>query len=340
MSKIDLIKRLAKEEGAYQDIYVGEELINKGWRNCEDRWELIEPSIDGSHSVLDIGSHYGYFSMKCAEKGASVLSIEPDNRRNEIQRLAIEENKSSVILGKKKIRVKELFDWYRACGFVDVVLCLSVIHYIENPEIFIWLLSQITQTLIIEFPNNEETNVASRDNVKVFTDEFIQKVLNGSFDSVQEIGQVRGAVGGERRLFLCHNYKIIREKCLSHIYSKATKKRSVVYRKGWKVNNKRIEKRGFNLADLHYFEVPLHYEWLAEASGIYKELIERFDGNVTDIHPRNIIVNSKGAFVIDWSEKSDVIYGMKIDDYRNKIKQLSKGEIRRHLERLYKELGK
>ena len=49
----------------------------KSKRNVEDRLNLIEDQLEG-HSVLDIGSHSGYFSLKLAQKGFFVIGVDQD----------------------------------------------------------------------------------------------------------------------------------------------------------------------------------------------------------------------------------------------------------------------
>ena len=61
----------------YQPMELDKWEKDKSKRNVVDRLELIEKNLDGE-SVIDIGSHSGYFSIKLAQKNFFVLGIDQD----------------------------------------------------------------------------------------------------------------------------------------------------------------------------------------------------------------------------------------------------------------------
>ena len=82
----------------------------QGWRDCEDRWKIISKGFQFKPltNVLDLGSHYGYFSKKIAELDDRifVLSVEGAKERAEIQRQMLAENKiENVYLCQKQIQL-------------------------------------------------------------------------------------------------------------------------------------------------------------------------------------------------------------------------------------------
>lgn len=85
MSMDELLKKI-QEEGGYQDIIINGEKVADGWRECEERWNMIKDYIVPDYPVLDVGSHYGYFSARCAEQQEDrlVVSVEESYRGADI----------------------------------------------------------------------------------------------------------------------------------------------------------------------------------------------------------------------------------------------------------------
>jgi 2-polyprenyl-3-methyl-5-hydroxy-6-metoxy-1,4-benzoquinol methylase len=123
---------LALQDGNYQDVYVRGERVVSGWRDCEERWEVIAQHLKPKQSVLDIGSHFGFFEYQIAKNfpGSFVWSIEAGERRARVQRLMLEENQiDSVVLTEHAIDLNDLVSLTRSCEHFDTIICLSTIHY-------------------------------------------------------------------------------------------------------------------------------------------------------------------------------------------------------------------
>lgn len=91
--------------------------------DSEKLWKLINTISWSGMEVVDIGSHYGYFSFKAAEKGAQVIGVEPNTRSfkcaSKIRDKIIQQDVKFI-----KIDTQKTF---------DVTLYLSVHHQID-PE--------------------------------------------------------------------------------------------------------------------------------------------------------------------------------------------------------------
>lgn len=323
---------LALQDGAYQDIIINGETILTGWRDCQKRWSIIEPYIKPNQSLIDIGSHFGYFGVRISETFPSnfVWSIEADSRRAEIQALQFVENTiSTVVVSHHTLTLNDLISLVRTCETFDTILCLSTIHYFPPEEIpqVLWLFGQIAPNLIIEFPSPLETDVANKSVVDSLSDPM--RILGRVYDSVQIIGSVSSPKHPDiqRTIYLAQNYSITRDHCVPYLKSQTGRLHTVTFESSrWNIDKNPIMYRGLNLAHLKQFHLiyPHPEHFIKEAAERYKELITMTDGYVTDIHPRNIIVTADGSFPIDYLEGTGVpIYGKSWEEYSDCIKDLS-----------------
>lgn len=318
---------LAKAEGSYQSIEVNGKIVVKGWRDCKQRWEIIKPHIKNHQTVMDIGSHYGYFAMKIARQYPDTLvwSVEETTKRARIQKLALQQNGfQNVILSRTSIDLLSLLKLQRTCESMDTILALSVIHYFPLkaiPEI-IWAFSRLAQNLIMEFPNPEEEDVANKNLVDMLEPEYLLGLI---YDSVKKIGESPSPKNPEimRPIYLAQNYRITRENCMSYWNSRSGGHHTVEYKDlKWTISGKVKQYNGLNLANLKHFNVvyPNKNQWFKEGASRYYNLIQDTKGKVTDIHPRNLIVSHNGVFPIDYSEKvGKPIYGHIWKDYKRGI---------------------
>lgn len=337
------LTEMAQAEGAYQDIEVNGRIVSTGWRSCYDRWKIIKPLIKNQQTIMDIGSHYGYFSIKIATEypDSLVWSIEETKKRSVIQQKALQENKlSNVILSRSSINLLSMLKLQRTCESLDTILALSVIHYFPAkaiPEI-IWCFSRLAQNLIIEFPATEEDNVANRSLVKTLKPEYLLGLM---YDSVIKIGESPSPKHPKimRPIYLAQNYKITRENCMSYWSSQSGGHHNLVYeRLNWSIDGKKKQYNGLNLANLRHFNViyPKIDRWFSEAAARYYNLITDNKGRVTDIHPRNLIVSHNGVFPIDYQESiGKSVYNLPWGTYRKQILKLEERDMTYELYRLY-----
>jgi len=84
-------------------------------------WETIKPYVDWSGaSVLDVGSHYGYYSFRASKLGASVTAVEPDDEVRAKGELIARHIEMQDVQFEKSIH---------PCSQIsDIILYLSVQH--------------------------------------------------------------------------------------------------------------------------------------------------------------------------------------------------------------------
>jgi SAM-dependent methyltransferase len=127
-------------------------------RNVDDRLNLIEEQLKG-HSVLDIGSHSGYFSLKLAQKGYFVLGVDQDkiilNKANLVQKKYDINNASFLYYPITIESVKKI-------PYFDNIIYLSIHHHMIKvhgfevaTEIFKILAQKTKYNLFFDFPYPE-----------------------------------------------------------------------------------------------------------------------------------------------------------------------------------------
>lgn len=337
------LTEMAQAEGGYQDIEVNGQKVFNGWRSCNERWDLIKPHIKPHQVVVDIGSHYGYFAAKIAQdKTNLVWSIEPHKQRAAIQKEMLKANNlSNVILSRTEIDLVKLLHLQRTCEHFDTILCLSTIHYFppeQIPEI-LWAFSQLAPNLIIEFPNAAEDDVAEKDVVDGLDAKYL---LEQIYDNVQAIGTTPSPKHKDiqRTMYRATNFNITRRNCSSYWNSYTGGNHVLEYEAGqWLINGRQMSYNGLNLANLSEFKViyPNPKTWIADGAQRYYDLIRELKGQVTDIHPRNLIVAHNGTFPIDYSESTRrSIYGLPWSQYRLLIETDSAEDLTDWLYQTYK----
>ena len=199
-----IITELASEFGEiYQDVEVKGKLVLKGVRDCEDRWEMIKYLIDPNSVVLDLGSSYGYFARKIATEipGTLVLSFERDKKSAYLQReLLRQENITNVILLHSDLSFESLLRWVKTVEAIDTVLALSVLHNYEPEKIknVIKLFNSFARHIILEMPNEKETNAVGHDTVMALSP--LEKTLRSIYPVANKIGEVKSHVQDVNRL--------------------------------------------------------------------------------------------------------------------------------------------
>lgn len=328
---IEEIKKLAKEEGAYQDIEVNGSVISKGWRDCEERWEIIKPYIDKNSVVLDIGSHYGYFAKKMADtyEDNLIWSIEGDKRRAEIQRLMIEANGiKNIVLSEYNIGILDFLKLSRLTEGIDTIMMLSVIHYFDPEEIpyIIWLCSQIAPRLIIEIPVVEEVEVAEIENVDKLKN--IENYLNSCYENIIEIGKSTSPKNNnvKRTIFRAENKSLSKKGLIGFIGGEIGRTHSLNYKNSkWTLDSRKKFKTGLNLYNLMMFNVisPNVDKLKLRVAQRYFDVLKT-KCVPTDISYRNSILTPFDVEVIDFKEGNGTnIYGNTWEYYKDTMTKYS-----------------
>lgn len=105
------------------------DLVNVPHTHSHDRFEIIKQSLPlSSGSLLDIGTHWGYFCHRFEEEGFDCYAVESDSvNLYFLEKLKQAENKSFRIINQS------IFDYKEKQNF-DVVLALYIFHHFLKTE--------------------------------------------------------------------------------------------------------------------------------------------------------------------------------------------------------------
>ena len=154
----------------YQDIWVNGKCTQRGYRECEDRYEIIKTFckivFSDSFSVCDIGANMCYFGIRLSEdfncyvRGyeshltayKKATNIIAQNYTNKVE--LINEKINAPIL-----QIEEKF---------DLILALSVIHHCkDNLDLYIKQLMKISRYVIMEIADSDSKRVKGKVNFPV-----------------------------------------------------------------------------------------------------------------------------------------------------------------------------
>lgn len=154
--------------------------INGIGRDCSARWDIIKKHMKFSDELtLDVGSAEGYFSYKIADEiGAKVVSVEGSPAMITSQK---KYNKSFIESGQivlhETVLTPELFksEFVKKYNYFDYTLCLSVIHWFEDPDAMLKELATYSDKLFFEMPPLHDT--------KSYNQKFLKRV-KGEFKTI------------------------------------------------------------------------------------------------------------------------------------------------------------
>ena len=157
----------------YQDILLDGQVISKGIRECEKRWEILDNVASmwsRPFTVLEIGSNLGYFSLKLAAKyNCTVVSCESlyaDWLKNILEANSLD----NVILIKKFLSLEDIKTLSEVEHF-DLVIAMSVVHHIDGEyEEIVAALRSLGDVLVMEIAT--ESNACGQ---KVVTGSYVPK---------------------------------------------------------------------------------------------------------------------------------------------------------------------
>lgn len=125
----------------YQDRWRDGRLIEKGRRECAERFAAIAGHVGEVASVVDVGGWDGYFSRRFAEAGAAVTLIEPRTVRD---------LPNSVTHRQERVDASTVFPP------VDVSLALAVLHHMDDWEAVYGNLRRSCDVLVVEAAHPDE----------------------------------------------------------------------------------------------------------------------------------------------------------------------------------------
>lgn len=334
-----IIAKKALNEGNYQPIEIDNKIISSGWRETIKRYEIVKKHIKDKQTILDIGSHYGYFSYKIAEdfKNSFVLSIEGDPVRADIQKRILQQKKlKNIALLQKKLNLADFCKLNRTTEVIDTILMFSVIHYFAKNEIpeILHQISTTAQNLIIEIPSQNEKELPNKEVLKNIN---ILKYLNFFYDSVRKIAETDAPKkDAKREVYLCQNYQIRKDKLTGYFGGEFGKKHKQNYQNAqWKIDNKKVLREGINLNNLLKWNViyPDKEIIINSTAQKYFEIKKNIP---TDVALWNAILSSDDVYLIDTKEgRNKKIYNMSWQKYSKIIKACSIDRFKKRLTTRY-----
>lgn len=275
----------------YQDIWHKGELVEKGVRDCETRYQAIKniaSQYTRPFSVLDIGANSGYFTIRLAEEfpNCTCIAVEPKYLLvDQVRHLP------NVIVIEKSLSLDDLKSFSKR-EYFDMVLCLSAIHYLDKEAAY----SEIAETLtlmgdhlFLELPVEEETLVSR-------LDEMLDLIESLDSPAIQ----IKSHVNTEQTRPLFH----LEGRALTERYSRWNTEYPV---------RMKIE-TDFNKSNVSFLDKPetrCYYPGInlwtyLELNGVYPErgtvasLVEKADwSDHNDINLWNIILSGEKVSVID-----------------------------------------
>lgn len=149
----------------YQDVMDEDRTAVRGVRDCQGRWDAIEPHLPPLGTVLDVGSNFGWFALAACRHAprAVVASVEADLRSAQVQRAALVTQKHrrvALLLHPAGRRMARLVA--RHAQRIDAVFCLSVLHWIRDHRAMLELLAPWCGRIFVEHPDPREEGAGSR----------------------------------------------------------------------------------------------------------------------------------------------------------------------------------
>ncbi|MFW6125211.1 MAG: class I SAM-dependent methyltransferase [Pirellulales bacterium] len=155
----DRLDHLVRGTAVYQDVVLAGRTVRRGVRDCNARWELLRDHFPPLGTVLDVGSNFGWFGVRLCEEfdRCVVASIEADERTAVIQREVLGSHRlHRVCLLTRRATPGGLRRLAAANQRVDAALCLSVLHWLPDPDAFLVALGAIAGRIFVEHPDPGE----------------------------------------------------------------------------------------------------------------------------------------------------------------------------------------
>jgi hypothetical protein len=153
----------------YQDKWLKGKLVEKGTRECADRYKIIRDFCSEEYgpepfTVCDIGANMCYFGIRLTEDfpDCHVIAFEFDSFA--IREAHVKANGSDrLLLFRRKLSSTDIDSLSALCHF-DVVLCLSVLHHAKND----WLDSvlRLGDNIIVEHAMEDSKRVKVNPSLK------------------------------------------------------------------------------------------------------------------------------------------------------------------------------
>lgn len=137
-------------------MWINGETVGEGRRSCGDRYQSIAKKLGRrkNFTILDIGAHSAYFSVRLAEEFQATAT-------------AVDGNPDLVdaLANQNSNRVRGIFEYadeplLKSLGSFDVGLCLSVLHHVDWWPTMLQMLHEQCSMLFVELAAPEEASGA------------------------------------------------------------------------------------------------------------------------------------------------------------------------------------
>lgn len=157
---------------SYQPLYQHGSESGASERDCAARYALIRPVIDSYRraiTVLDLGANLGYFGLRLAdeslEHGPLVTSVMVEREVGLVEACAINDLPNTIAL-RTTITV-EMLEALADCEHFDVVLCLNLLHHLDDPVRALAAVLRLGEQIVIETPPPLDTGACGDPEAKL-----------------------------------------------------------------------------------------------------------------------------------------------------------------------------
>lgn len=153
----------------YQDSWINGEMIEKGERECANRYDIIKAACQyiEPKTVLDIGANMCYFGLRLIEDfNCDVMAFEFNSFKLRLDHIKKSGTKKLMLL-ERKLTIPDLEIIASCCRF-ELVLALSVVHHLPgDTSEWIKAIRQCGRRTIIEFAGTDSARPTIRKNYSI-----------------------------------------------------------------------------------------------------------------------------------------------------------------------------
>jgi len=287
----------------YQDIWI-KGSVTPGVRECAARYPVIKKVLEQykrPFTVLDIGANLGYFSFRIAEDfpEATCVLIESKYGKH-LTQLGKDNESTNVIILNNTLTADKLINLSQ-CEHFDVILCLNIIHHLDDPTKSIAAIEKLGETVIIETPSPNDKGACGQTKLtEIYSHVEKNYSMIGSFSRHTSNSKSLMGVKKFNNPILEKAYwdaSIKRKNYLENLVIESDFKTKTYNNK----KNTKIEKRdwipGINLRTYQYLNGTY------PSKDFICRQIENLDfSNHNDIAPWNIIVTGNDLSLIDFAD--------------------------------------
>ncbi len=190
---------LYDKDWSYQPIIVNGEIVYHSNNASGGDWIIFKryaaiknvlDGLQGPLKILDIGANSGFFSLKIAEEYPhnNCIMIDGTSRLTDI--CIANTKRNNITYLKKYLSIHDLQYLAQKERF-DVVLCLLVLHHVDNWSLWLTELKKMSRYIIIEMPPVDDV-VNTAPNTRALTNYILAN------EDYEELGRFPRGPGGPK----------------------------------------------------------------------------------------------------------------------------------------------